>query len=212
MANIVQWLLPKEQKFFHMLKEQSSNAFKGAEELKNFVDSYNTLSDSDKRDFVKKLKNIETKGDELTHNITGILDKTFITPIDKEDIHNLSMLLDDIIDIIHGTAERLVIFKISKVDRYIKELANVVLSIVKKIDYGIMEVEKLKNMNQFYVDVHTLENRGDDIYRDALANLFDKDDAIGIIKYKEIYELLEKTIDGCEAIANVIESVVVKHA
>lgn len=212
MANLVQWLLPKEEKFFHMLKEQSSNALNGAEELKKFVDKYNLLNDPEKKDFIKILKGIETKGDELTHNITGILDKTFITPIDKEDIHKLAMLLDDIIDIIHGTAERLVIYKISKVDDYIKELANVVLSIVKKIDYGIMEIEKLKNMKQFYVDVHTLENRGDDIYRDALVKLFDKDDAIEIIKYKEIYELLEKTIDGCESIANVIESIVVKHA
>ena len=83
---------------------------------------------------------------------------------------------------------------------------------MKKIDYGVMEIEKLRNMKQFYIDVHTLENKGDDIYRDALAKLFDKENAIEIIKYKEIYELLEKTIDGCEAIANVIESVVVKHA
>jgi len=212
MANIIHWILPKEQKFFHMLREQSLNVINGAEEFKAFIEKYDKLNDNERIEFVKKLKAIEAKGDELAHNIIGILDKTFITPIDKEDIHELSMLLDDIIDFIHETAEKLVIFNINKVDRYIIDLTNVVLSIMKIIDYGFMEIEKLKSMNQFYVDVHTLENKGDDLHRDALARLFDKSNAIDIIKYKEIYELLERIIDGCEDIANLIESVVVKHA
>ncbi len=212
MVSIVQWLLPKEQKFFHMLKAQSENAVKGAKELKSFVYSYNTLNNASKIDFIKRLKHLETEGDELTHDITGILNHTFITPIDKEDIHNLSMLLDDLVDLIHGAAERLVIFRISSIDSYIKAMADIVLKSIEKIDQGIMEVSKLKSMNEFYVDIHTLENEGDDIFREALASLFDRENTVDIIKYKEIYELLEKTIDKCEVVANVIESVVVKHA
>lgn len=148
----------------------------------------------------------------MTHNIIGTLDKTFITPIDKEDIHRLATLLDDVIDFIYATSLRLVIFKIKFIDSHIKNLTEIILEIVKKIDNSILEISKLQNMSQFYVDVHTLENKGDDIYHTAIAKLFDKKDPIEIIKYKEIYEFLENITDKCEDIANVIESIVVKHA
>ena len=212
MANIVHWLLPKEEKFFHMLKEQSSNAVDGANEFKNLVYSYNRLSYSKKIGLVKRIELIEDKGDDLTHNILGVLDKTFITPIDKEDIHELAELLDDVIDLINKTSKRLIVFKVVKIDSQIKNLTNMVVEITKKIDHGIMGVKKLRNMNEFYIDVHTLENKGDDLYHTALAKLFDKKDAIEIIKYKEIYEFLESILNKCEDIANVIESIVVKHA
>jgi len=212
MTNIVHWLLPKEQKFFEMLKNQSSNAVRGAHELKNLVNYYDKLSYSKKRGCVKIIKDIEHKGDDLSHEIIGILDKTFITPIDKEDIHQLTRLLDDVIDLIDATAQRILIFKINRIDSCIKKFAEIALEIVKRIDEGILEMSNLKNMNQFYIDVHTLENEGDDLYRDALEKLFNKKDAIEIIKYKEIYEFLESIIDKCEVIANVIQSIVVKHA
>ena len=212
MTNIIHWLLPKEEKFFDMLREQASNVVKGANEFKKLIDDYNKINDSERKNFVKRIHDIEHKGDNLTHNIIGILDKTFVTPIDKEDIHRLAMLLDDVIDAIYHTSERLIIFKISKIDNHIKNLTHVVLGIVKKIDSGIAEISKLKDMNQFYIDVHTLENKGDDLYRTALTRVFDKRNPIEIIKYKDIYDFLENTIDMCEDIANVIESIVVKHA
>ena len=212
MANILHWLLPKEEKFFHMLKEQSSNVVKGADEFKNLIGNYNELNDSSKRELVNKIKDIEHEGDILTHNIIGILDKTFVTPIDKEDIHRLATLLDDLIDLIYTISQRIIIFKIETIDIYIKNLTDIILESVKRVDQGILEVKNLKNMGQFYVDVHTLENKGDDIYHTALAKLFDKKDPIEIIKYKEIYEFLENITDKCEDVANVIESIVVKHA
>jgi len=212
MTNIIHWLLPKEQKFFHMLKDQSENAVTGAEEFKRLVDNFNKLSINGKKAAVKKIKDIEHKGDQLAHKIIGILDKTFVTPIDKEDIHRLVLLLDDVIDFIYTVSERLVIFKIGKVDSHIKKLTNVVLECVKKIDKGILGVSKLKSMNQFYIDLHTLENEGDEIYHAALAELFSKKNVIDIIKFKDIYLFLENVIDKCEDVANVIESIVVKHA
>jgi len=212
MTNIIHWLLPKEQKFFHMLKDQSENVVTGAEEFKRLVDNFNKLSINSKKASVKKIKYIEHKGDQLAHKIIGILDKTFVTPIDKEDIHRLALLLDDVIDFIYTVSERLVIFKIGKVDSHIKKLTNVVLECVKKIDKGILGVSKLKSMNQFYIDLHTLENEGDEIYHAALAELFNKKNVIDIIKLKDIYLFLENIIDKCEDVANVIESIVVKHA
>ena len=135
-----------------------------------------------------------------------------MTSIDKEDIHRLTMLLDDVIDTIYATSIRLSIFKIGKIDDYIKKMTEVVIETVGKIELGVIGVSKLKTMNRFYIDIHTLENKSDEIYHEALDNLFNKKDPIEIIKYKEIYEFLEDLTDKCEDIANVIESIVVKHA
>ena len=212
MVNILHRLLPKEEKFFHMLKEQSSNVVKGANELNNLISNYNKLNDSSRRELVKKIKDIEHEGDVLTHNIIGILDKTFVTPIDKEDIHRLATLLDDIIDLIYATAIRLSIFRIDIIDVHIKNMTDIILEMVRKIDTGILDVSKLKKMDDFYIQIHTLENKGDDVFHNALAKLFDKKDAIEIIRYKNIYEFLENTSDKCEDVANVFESIVVKHA
>ena len=195
-----------------MLKEQASNVIDGAYEFKNLINNYDDISNSKRITLVKKIKDIESKGDDLTHKIISDLDKTFITPIDKEDIHRLVNLLDDVIDLIYTASMRLIIFKIDKIDSYIMDLTVIVEEIVKKIKLGIGEISKLKNMNEFYVDIHTLENKGDDIYHNALAKMFDKKDVIEIIKYREIYGFLEDIIDKCEDIANVMESIVVKHA
>ncbi len=212
MPSIVHWLLPKEDKFFDMLKEQSSNMVDAARELKKFIEEYDGLSQDSKKEFVKKLKDIESKGDDIAHKIIGLLDKTFITPIDKEDIHRLAMLLDDVVDLVYAASIRLVIFDVKRIDGFIKSLSDIVLEIANKIDEGVGKVGKLNGMGQFYVDTHTLENSADDIYFDAISELFKKDNPIDIIKYKEIYEFLEAITDRCEGIANVIESVVVKHA
>jgi len=212
MVNIVNWLLPKEKKFFLMLKGQASNVVDGANEFKNLIDNYNSLSYDKRKDLVKKIKEIESIGDNLTHNIIGSLDKTFITPIDKEDIHRLAMLLDDVIDFIYATSIRLTIFKISRIDDHIRKLTDVILETVKKIELGVVGVSTLKSMNRFYIDIHTLENTADDIYLEALNDLFNKKNPIEIIKYREIYEYLENVTDKCEDIANVIESIVVKNA
>ena len=142
------------------------------------IDNYNNLSDAEKKSTAEKIKDIENRGDNITHEIMGNLDKAFITPIDKEDISRMATLLDDIIDLINATSIRLVIFKIGKVDSHITALAAVVQDIVRRVYYGVIGVSKLKNLNRFYIDAHTLEN----------------------------------IIDECEDVANVIESIVMKHA
>ena len=212
MSNIVSWLLPKEKKFFLMLKTQASNVVDGANEFKSLIDNYNTLSKAKRKEFVKRIKNIEDRGDNIVHNIIGSLDKTFVTPIDKEDIHKLAMLLDDVIDLIYATSTRLIIFKIDKINDNIRKLTDIIVDITGKIELGVIGVSKLKTMNRFYIDIHTLENKADDIYHETLDDLFNKKDAIEIIRYKNIYEFLEDTIDKCEDVANVIESIVVKNA
>lgn len=213
MANVLHWLVPKEMEFFDMLKGQSENVVSGAKEFRRLIINYPKLSYKKRLDFSNSIKDIETRGDELKHNILTNLEKTFITPIDKEDIHNIVLLLDDVLDLIDSVARRFVIFDIQRIDRYIKHLSENVVKATTEIDGGISDLRKLRNMKEFYIRMHGIENESDDIFHEALHSLFkNKKNSVDIIKYKEIYEFLEETADKCEDIANVIQSIVVKHA
>lgn len=213
MANIMHWLVPKEEKFFEMLTEQAENALEGAKELKNFVSNYEKLGRNDRKAKAQLIKNIENKGDEITHRILEKLDKTFITPIDKEDIHQMAVLLDDIIDLINAVALRFVLLGLERIDNFITKLVDIILNAVSELNKSILDLRKLRNMKEHYVKVHSLENEADDIYHEALSDLFHfYKNSIDIIKYKEIYELLEEITDKCEEVTHVIESIVVKHA
>ncbi len=212
MPNIIKWLLPREYKFFDMLKGHSSVMVEASRELKSFIGEYHNLSQISKKNLVKGLKDIEHKGDDSTHNILILLDKAFITPIDKEDIHKLTMLIDDVIDLIYAAAVKIHIFDLKNMDEFIVKLAGTILRIVSKTDELFLKIVKLNHMSQIYIDVHSLENEADEILYNALSELFKSKDPIYIIKYKEVYEILGAITDKCEDIANVIESVVVKHA
>lgn len=213
MPNIMHWLVPKEEKFFDMLTEQAENALEGAQELKSFVSSYEKLERSERKAKAQAIKNIEHKGDEITHKIIEQLNRTFITPIDKEDIHEMAVLLDDIIDLINAVALRFVLLGIERIDDSIIKLTDISLSGVTEINKSILDLRKLKDMEEHYIKIHSLENEADEVHHQALSELFHfYKNSIDIIKYKEIYEYLERITDKCEDVANVIESIVVKHA
>ena len=213
MVSIVRWLVPKEEKFFEMLAEQSENAFEGAKELKKFVSNYHKLDRIERKSITHAIKTIENKGDDITHRIIEKLNKTFITPIDKEDIHQMAVLLDDVIDLIDAVALRFSLLGIERIDTYINKFADIIVSAVSEVNKSIVDLRKLKDMQDHYVKINTLENEADDVYHEALAELFHfYKNSIDIIKYKEIYEILESVVDKCEQLTHVIESVVVKHA
>lgn len=207
------WLVPKEEKFFDMLTEQSENTLEGAKELKNFVHNYTKFERSERKSMAQTIKNIEHKGDEITHKIIEKLNKTFITPIDKEDIHQMAVLLDDVIDLINAVALRFVLLGIERIDTHITQLVDITLNAVIELNKSILDLRKLKDMREHYIKIHSLENEADEIYHEALSELFHYyKNSIDIIKYKDIYELLEKITDKCEDVAHVIENIVVKHA
>jgi len=213
MANIMHWLVPKEEKFFDMLTEQSENALEGAKELKNFVHNYTKFERSERKTRAQVIKNIEHKGDEITHKIIENLNKTFITPIDKEDIHQMAVLLDDVVDLINAVALRFVLLGIERIDIFIVKLVDIILNSVTEVNKSIMDLRKLKDMREHYIKIHSLENEADEVYHEALSELFHfYKNSIDIIKYKEMYELLEKITDKCEEVTHVIENIVVKHA
>ena len=213
MKKILHWLMPKEEKFFEMLAEQSENALDAAKQLKDFINDYHKLEKSERKARAQSIKKLEHKGDDLSHGMMDKLNKTFVTPIDKEDIHQMTVLIDDLVDLIDAVALRLVLLGIERIDDYINRLAGIILEAVGEVNKHVADLRKLKYSKDHYVRIHTLENEADDVYHEALSQLFHYyKNSIDIIKYKEIYELLEKVTDKCEDITHVIEAVVVKHA
>jgi len=187
MTNIVRWFLPKEEKFFILLEKQSKIVLRGTKEFKDLIENYNKLSEEDRSYRVGKIKEIESTGDDITHNIIDKLNKSFITPFDKEDIHQLTVLLDDVLDLINATAKRLLLFKIKHTSRYINEFTEFIWKGVVEVDKCICSLKKYKDIKSYYINIHSIENNADEIFSKALANLFENNkNAVDVVKYKDI--------------------------
>lgn len=201
-------LIPKEEKFFQMFKEMTANTIKGAELLKEMVDDFDDPAGSQRR-----IKDAEHKGDSLTHGIIKMLNKSFITPFDREDIYSLSSKLDDIMDLIDASSQRLVMYNVEKPTPEAKQLAFIILKSCQALDKAVgLLGGKLEPIAEYCVEVNALENEADRVCREAISRLFDEEkDPIQLIKWKEIYETLERATDKCEDAANILESVVVKN-
>jgi hypothetical protein len=159
-----------------------------------------------------KIKDLEHKGDELTHSVIDELNKTFITPIDREDIHDLSAALDDVLDLIDSTAIRIVLFRIAEPIRYIPEMCAVLLSQAMEIGAAVSNLQDNNHVVERCIEINRLENDADRLFQSAIASLFEEvKDPIDVIKRKEIIETLEAATDKAEDVANVLESIIVKN-
>jgi predicted phosphate transport protein (TIGR00153 family) len=206
---ILSWLIPHEKYFFDMIEQQSKNVLQGVDALVNMLEHYNEIEK--KRD---RIKQIENEGDKMVHDIFAELNKTFITPIDREDITKLTSSLDDILDNLEAVSERLIIYEIKKPPKYMLEFAQILQKTTRNVNEGINLLRNFKDAKQirgFCRDVNTLENEGDILLRRATAELFTKKDPIEIIKTKELYDDLEAAIDRCEDVADVIGDILVKY-
>jgi predicted phosphate transport protein (TIGR00153 family) len=206
---VLSWLLPQEKHFFDMIEEESKNVLIGVDALVEMLEHYEHIDK--KRENIKK---IENDGDKMVHDIFAELNKTFITPIDREDISKLTSSLDDILDNLEAVAERLVLYEIKKPPVYMLEFAQTLQKTVHNVHGGINLLRNFKEADQirsFCKEVNTLENEGDSLLRKATADLFNKKDPVEIIKIKELYEDLEAAIDRCEDVADVIGDILVKY-
>ncbi|MBI5778001.1 MAG: DUF47 domain-containing protein [Planctomycetes bacterium] len=204
-------LINKDKVFFEMLEKSAANVALGARALADLLDSF----PADMEAKVKAIKDIEHQGDMLTHQTIEMINKTFVTPIDREDIHNLGTKLDDIIDLIDGAASRLALYKIDAVTPEAKSFAQLLIRATDIIVPAIACLRKLSNSKEVIthcVEINTIENEGDKLMHQAMINLFAANDAIKIIKWKEIYQILESATDRCEDVANVIEGIVLKYS
>lgn len=202
-------LIPKDEKFFVLFKELSSTIIEGAEALKTMLDQFDNPAQSQ-----RQIKDIEHKADHLTHDIIKKLNKSFVTPLDREDIYALAGALDDILDLIDASAQRFVMYKIDKPTQEAKELGFLILKSCQTLDKAVALLGgKLEPIAEYCMEVNSLENEADRVYREAISRLFEEEkDPIQLIKWKELYETLEKATDKCEDAANILESVVVKNA
>jgi predicted phosphate transport protein (TIGR00153 family) len=200
--------LPKEEQYFALFIQMTVYISDAARELKEM------LADKDHEygEYVRRIKGLEHACDELTHNISTRLNKSFITPFDREDIYMMSTALDDIVDLINGAARAIIDFDVHEIKDYAHDFAGVIVRMAEQLREVVATLEKPKNITQRLVEIHRLENEGDDIYHAAIAELFrEEPDPLTVLKWKEVYEKLEAAIDRCENVANIIESVVIKH-
>ncbi|MGH7783904.1 MAG: DUF47 domain-containing protein, partial [Candidatus Binatia bacterium] len=150
--------------------------------------------------------------DVLMHQITTKLNKSFITPFDREDIYTLSVALDDICDYIDAGARTIVMYGIREINDHLRRLAGIIGQLADEIVAAMAILHKPVGISEHFVEIHRLENEADEVYFRAIGELFkNTDDAIAIIKWKELYEILEYATDRCESVANIIESIVLKH-
>jgi len=204
-------LIPREEKFFDMFVQQADNVAEGARQLKALLEDYTDIEQ--KRLLIEKTEN---NGDEIAHRILEKLNTTFITPMDREDIHALTCALDDILDLIHATAMRLHLYGVNTVRPDATKLANIILRASEETLELIRDLDKIKkpkNMKERWIEVNRLENEGDSVSRAAIASLFENEiNPIEVIKWKELYEHLETAIDKCEDAVNIVEAVCLKNA
>jgi uncharacterized protein len=200
----------KDRDFLELFDKVGANISQAASILVAIMEHFTNLDN-----WAKEVHELEEDGDMLTHDIIKRLNKTFITPFDREDIHALASKLDDILDFIWGTAERLAVFKMQESTKEAVIMSKELLTTVELVHKAIktLKAKDYVRMQEYCVEINKLENKMDRIFRDALGHLFDETkDPILVIKWKEIYEHLENASDKCEDVADIMETIAIKNA
>ena len=201
-------LLPREDVYFDLFTEMTVKIQEASAVLMEMMRD----STGDVSSYTKRIKDVEHSCDQLMHKITTKLNKSFITPFDREDIYTLSVALDDICDYIDAAARAMVMFDIKQSNEYATHLSRIIESLSVEIHAAVAMLHKPNGMNAHFVEIHRLENEADDVYFRAMGDLFkNSSNPVNIIKWKELYDILENATDRCESVANIIESIVLKH-
>jgi predicted phosphate transport protein (TIGR00153 family) len=201
-------LIPRDEQFFDLFNQL-------AEHLKTSAQLLDQLFSQPERttELVGQIKDVEHLADVLTHAINTRIDKSFITPIDREDIHLLASRLDDVIDRLDGTARRVVMLHINEVREPAKQMAHILCSAADLIAKAVVAIKRPKEVSEYATRIKQLEEEGDAIYHEAVGALFSgRPDAIEVIRWKEVYETLEIAIDQCMGVANAVHSISIKNS
>jgi len=201
-------LIPRDVEFFEMFVEIANNVAQGARVLRDLFLSFQQVQES-----VDRVKEIERRGDEMTHQVFVRLNQTFITPFDREDIHELASRLDDVLDFVNAASDRLITYKIDCPPAAAAELTSVILRQAEELTKAVALLEKQDGLLAHCVEINRLENMADSIARSAIGKMFETEtDPVRLIKHKELLEVLEMATDKAEDAANVLETVVLKNA
>jgi hypothetical protein len=201
-------LIPREEKYFDLFNAMATHIHASAKLLAQLFNEF----DQAER-YVHQIKDLEHQCDDLTHAIVKKLNQTFITPIDREDIYALTRALDDVIDLIDSAASHMLLYRVTRVTDTARKQADVIVRATAEIMQAVPRITTHSDLERYFIAIHALENEGDSLFREGVAQLFqDHEDPLDVIKWKDLYETLERSIDMCEDVANVLESVVLKNA
>lgn len=200
---------PKDRVFFDLLQEAGQNALRSSEQLKEMLNTWPDRAENLNREIFKS----EQEGDRITHDIIKRLNSTFVTPFDREDIYDLATQVDDVVDYIEEAGDFLGLYSIEAPMEQALQLADVLVGCCVELDKALSGLHGFKNLDPFLIELHRLENDGDRIFRDAVASLFAEGiDPMFVIRWKDIFAVLEKAIDATETAAHIIEGVAIKNA
>ena len=200
-------IFPRQESFFTLFTQQGTLVRLGCEALVDMMEHFVDLETK-----AARLKDIEHQGDLITHEIFERLNRTFITPIEREDIHGLASGLDDVLDAVEAIGSRLVLFRVPKPTPDAIRLAHITLQCGNQIEKAVTHLKDFRNLNTFIVELNRLENEADTISRNAVADLFSGNhDPIDVLRWRELYGRLESAADMSEDVANIIEAIVLKN-
>ena len=205
-----EWIIPQDRIFFDLFESLSSVVVRASEELVALVENY-----QDVKLVAQRIKGIEHEGDEIAHRIFEQLNTTFITPLDSQEISRLASALDDILDYIDGSTRRMHNYGLTETDAHMIELAKLIRLSATELAEAVKQIRTIKDprrIEERCIEVNRLENIADDVLAHAITDLFKTDDAINIIKLKDIYDYLEIATDKCEDAANVLSDIAIRHS
>ena len=203
-------LVPQSQKFFELFEEGAKNLLAGSKQLREMLDHYDQA-----HRLVKKLESYEHEGDRITHDLFAELNKTFVTPLDREDIHALASAMDTVMDQIEAAGDTMILYAVEEPTDQAKLLADIIMDSTEQIHQAIGLLRAKRNIREILVncvEINRLENEADEVRRKVLGDLFrEEKDVIKLIKWREIYELLERATDACEDVADTLQTIVLKN-
>jgi predicted phosphate transport protein (TIGR00153 family) len=204
-------LLPREDRFYALIEAAAANMTKGAEMLVAMLSDYTDIQAK-----ARAIKDVEHEGDELTHDTYEQLNRIFVTPLDREDIGAISSALDDVLDLVEAAADDFVLCSIEEPLPPALEMAQLIVQACVQIQQAVAYLRRLNRDRAAFRDrlteINRLENQGDDVYRNAIQTLFRQSDPLLILKWKQVYDHLERAIDSCEDVADVLHGVLLKYA
>lgn len=202
-------LVPKDKVFFDLFFRSAQNSLRASRLLQEMLTNW----PEDQEALLREILLAEQEGDKITHELIRRLNSTFVTPIDGEDIYALATQLDDVVDYIEETADFMVLYKIDAPMEQSIRMADVLVLCCEQLAEAIERLRSFKDLDKYWIEIHRLENDGDRLYRDAVASLFANGiDPMVVIRWKDLFTVLERSIDACESVAHVLEGIVIKNS
>lgn len=201
-------LVPRDKVFFDLFSQSGENTLRAARLLQEMLSGW-----PEQQGLAREILLAEQEGDRITHALIQRLNSTFVTPLDGEDIYGLATSLDDIVDYIEETSDFMGLYQIEAPMEQAIKMADVLVRCCEQVSQALAHLRDFKGLDRYWIEVHRLENEGDRLYRDAVASLFANGiDPMVVIRWKDLFTVLERAVDACESVAHILEGIVIKNA